>query len=456
MNRSATETAANLVRDWAGPIRARQTDGGPEWLSALRERAATEFLSGGLPGNKDEAWKYTSLRRFEELSPELGSAARARDNGDWTSLVPQAGGFGFRFVDGNLQWLQQDAPEGVSMLALADVFSQRESEDQQPLRALLEATELDGRSHAFEALNTAMLSQGVIIHVRAGVDAGLCHAHWCSGAGASPRFENFRFVVILEPGAKLSLLEQFQQAAPQGSQQGSRGQALNLVLQIQLADGASMQHVRLQSEAAENILFTFSQVEQARRSSYTCAAFDIGGALVRHSLNCRLTGPSARARVNGAFVLDHDRHVDHHICIDHMAPSCASEQFFRGVLGGHSRGVFNGRAVIRPGADGSQVRQSNANLLLSEHAEIDTKPELEIYADEVEASHGATVGSLDEQAVFYLRSRGLGESAARRMLTSAFCRTVTDRLADADLAEQVAGLLEAALPEAGSNAEEKS
>jgi Fe-S cluster assembly protein SufD len=132
------------------------------------------------------------------------------------------------------------------------------------------------------------------------------------------------------------------------------------------------------------------------------------------------------------------------VCVEHLAPGCTSEQFFRGVLGGRSRGVFNGRALIQRGADGSCVRQSNANLLLSPLAEMDTKPELEIYADEVEASHGATVGQLDEAAVFYLRSRGLSEDEARRMLTSAFCRAVTDRVADPDLSARIAELLDAA------------
>jgi Fe-S cluster assembly protein SufD len=306
---------------------------------------------------------------------------------------------------------------------------------------------VDGRGHAFEALNTALLSDGMVIHVAAGVDAGLCQAQWVCGSDIPSQLSNFRLIIILEPGARLSLLEQFHSAEPAATQQKSAGQALNVILQAQLADDAILQHVRLQKEASSNILLTFGEVQQAQRSSYSYAGFDIGGGLVRHSIKCRLQGQGACAEVNGAFVLDHERHLDHHICIDHLAPSCRSEQFFRGVLGGRSRGVFNGKAVIRSGADGSHVRQSNANLLLSDQAEIDTKPELEIYADEVEASHGATVGSLDEQAVFYLRSRGIPQAAARRMLTSAFCRVVTARLPDAGMAGQIAAHLEDSMPE---------
>ncbi|MDH3941208.1 MAG: SufD family Fe-S cluster assembly protein, partial [Xanthomonadales bacterium] len=168
--------------------------------------------------------------------------------------------------------------------------------------------------------------------------------------------------------------------------------------------------------------------------------------LVRHEFSSRLAGPGASAGFDGAFVLDRKRHVDNHISVDHASAGCSSSQFFRGVLGGKSRGVFNGKALIRPGADGSSVRQSNANLLLSGLAEVDTKPELEIYADEVEASHGATVGQLDEEAVFYLRSRGLSDPMARRLLTAAFCHAVTDRLANRELAEQLSALVDSAMP----------
>lgn len=451
MNVPAGATATNLAQRWAESLRSGEPEPGPAWLRQLRSAAVGEFRLHGLPGNKDEAWKYTSLRRLEDLNPALGVTAPDAVAAAWKPLLSSAGGFGFRFVDGHLQWLQKEAPQGVSMLSLQDLLSAAGQDQLNHLRPLLEAVDVGGRTHAFEALNTALLRDGVIIQVAAGVDAGLCLAQWGLGACADSRLTNFRLIIILQAGARLQLLEQFQDAGQPADKttnaaQKNSAQALNLLLQAQLAADSVLQHVRLQSAAATSVLLTFSDVHQAARSSYTCTGFDVGGGLVRHAINCRLAGDGARAEVNGAFVLDHERHVDQHICIDHLAPSCSSEQFFRGVLGGSSRGVFNGKAVIRPGADGSRVRQSSANLLLSDLAEIDTKPELEIYADEVEASHGATVGSLDEQAVFYLRSRGLGDTAARRMLTVAFCRAVTARLPDAGMAEQIAALLEAAMP----------
>jgi Fe-S cluster assembly protein SufD len=221
---------------------------------------------------------------------------------------------------------------------------------------------------------------------------------------------------------------------------------LNVLCQAELGAGAVFGHLRVQAESDREVLLTSTMLEQAADSSYVYRGFDLGASLARHEITVRLAGEGATADIAGAFVLDGKRHLDNHVSVEHLAAGCRSEQFFRGVLGGRSRGVFNGRALIQPGADGSIVRQSNANLLLSPLAEMDTKPELEIYADEVEASHGATVGQLDEAAIFYLRSRGLDEAAARRMLTTAFCHAVTDRVSGRGLAERIAELLDAAMP----------
>jgi Fe-S cluster assembly protein SufD len=452
---SSIASKSPLAASLAESIQTMQLVQGPEWLQSVRSDAASAFLLNGLPGNKDEAWKYTSLRSLENLSPEIGQSHNSDISEDYVPLLPASQCWGFRFQNGKSQWLPHDVPGGVKLITLKQALTGQDSDLQARLRVLLESVDVSGRGNAFQALNTALVENGVIIHVSEGIDAGTCLAQWDQGQSTTARMDNFRVIVLLEKGSRLSLHEEFRCPADgtpssQPLIEGAKGQALNLVYQTELAADSQLQQLRIQAGSADQVLFTFHEVRQGQDSSYIYTGFDIGGGLVRHDISCRLDGPAAHAALNGAFVLDEDRHVDLHLCIDHRAIDCTSEQFFRGVLGGRSRGVFNGKAIIQPGADGSKVRQSNANLLLSEFAEIDTKPELEIYADEVEASHGATVGQLDETAVFYLRSRGLTERAARRMLTAAFCRAVTAELGDTALAEHVANLLDASMPDLDS------
>jgi Fe-S cluster assembly protein SufD len=329
-----------------------------------------------------------------------------------------------------------DTTGGLTLLPLSggiEAFEER-------LQRLLAAVELNGPARTFSALNTAFLDQGLVVHVAENVDAGSLLLRWAFSPEDAPQLGNFRLILLLEPGAELKIIEQFESAEKTAS-------ALNVMTQVDLAEDAVLEHIRVQHESDSVVLLTSTSVDQAAGSKYRYSGFDLGGGLVRHELDTILAGIGARAEFNGAFVLDRKRHVDNHVSVDHASAGCSSTQFFRGVLGGSSRGVFNGRALIRPGSDESSVHQSNANLLLSPLAEMDTKPELEIYADEVEASHGATVGQLDDAAIFYLRSRGLSDAQARRMLTAAFCHAVTDRLEDRSLAERVAGMLDAAMPD---------
>lgn len=428
MNVSAMQTLADR---WAGELESLKAPEADGWMGELSRRAAAEFVAAGLPHRKIEDWKYTPVRLLTEAAPGLaggqaGSAPVSAPLVEAAARLDMAGGT----AAGALPVL----PGGATVRPLPNA-----PEALAPrLRALAEALEINGPSRAFAALNTVFLHQGLVVHVPAGVDAGCLLLRWGAGAGAEKAFGQARIVLLLDEGARLELIEQFDA--------GADG-ALNVVMQAELGKQSELAHVRVQNESDAAILFTSSRVEQDAQSRYTCRGFDLGGGLVRHEFSTVLAGEGAHADLAGAFVLDGRRHVDNHISVDHKAPNCSSEQFFRGVLGGRSRGVFNGRALIREGADGSSVLQSNANLLLSRLAEMDTKPELEIYADEVVASHGATVGQLDEAAVFYLRTRGLSDAEARRMLTAAFCHAVSDRLDDSALADRIADMLDAAMPD---------
>ena len=428
-----TATGNSLADRWSDSVGRLQHEAAPPWLSALRQAAAAQFLSGGMPHRKVEAWKYTPLNLLDglELEPDGGVAGSA---GDLSPALQQRAPV-VDIIDGQPLTDLAAAPVGVELLPLAQGIVRFEGR----LRTLFESVELGGATRAFAALNTACAEHGLVVHVAEGVDAGALALRWAFSAKGKPTMHQSRLVLLLERGAKLELVEQFQSAAETAN-------GLNLLSQVELGEGARLSHTRVQAESEQAVVLTATGVQQASDSAYRYCGFDLGAGLARHEITVQLSGSGANAELSGAFVLDGRQHADNHISVEHKAPGCRSEQFFRGVLGGRSRGVFNGRALIQPGADGSSVRQSNANLLLSPLAEIDTKPELEIYADEVEASHGATVGQLDETAVFYLRSRGLDETEARLLLTAAFCHAVTDRLDDREVAEQVAAMLDAAMP----------
>lgn len=396
----------------------------PDWLRALRHAGAEQFRAHGLPTRKDETWKYTGLGALEQNAAKLPQGPASGEICFATPIVDDEQQI--KMLDGCMLDLTCELPAGVSMLALDEAVHSGLNGLQSLLKSLPPSQPKTLSADGFSALNTATLENGLVIHVAAGVDAGRWLLNWSTTLDGTARMLNSRICLLLEAGARLELLEQFE--SPDDSTNTS-----NIVVQVELGKGAALQHVRLVQESAEAGLVTRTEVQQQADSRYAYYGFDLGGGLVRHDLHCALLGGAARASLNGAYLLDGNRHVDNHARVDHMAIDGFSEQYFRGVAGGSARAVFNTTVYIHAGADGSEAKQSNANILLSRRAEIDTKPELEIYADEVIASHGATVGQLDEQAVFYLRSRGLSEAQARQLLTTAFCRSVSDKLAAAKM-----------------------
>ena len=428
-----------LTQQWAGTFDLEFQSNGPEWLDTLRRQAASNLADNGLPVRRDEPWKYTPMTKLEAMKPVIRGMNQAKSGVDVALPADdllENPDIVIDLFDGVFSGCHGDKPAGLSVLSLQEALSSHESQ----LRPLIEAVDTTGSTNAFAALNTAFLEQGLVIAVAANANAGDILVRWTFSGKHDAGMHNFRVFVLMEPHSTLHLAEQFIDNAEQGK-------ALNVITHVELSEAATLEHVRVQHEPDNTVLLSSTDVVQSARSTYRYSGFDFGGGLVRHQLASRLLGDGAHAAFNGAFVLDGERLVDNHVSVDHSALNCSSDQFFRGVLGGKSRGVWNGRALIEKGADGSSVRQSNANLLLSDLAEMDTKPELEIYADEVVASHGATVGQLDDIAIFYLRSRGLSELAARRILTGAFCRAVSDRLDNAEIKQHISGLIHEAMPE---------
>ncbi len=432
MSELATQLAAALPQD-SGP--------GPEWVKALRNTGAEQFRAHGLPTRKDEAWKYTGLGLLDQREVQLALVTEtpASDSPHPAPLVEA--GFQVNILDGRVPGLSGELPAGLTVLPLADALDNEVTGLQALLESLPDRQPKDGSTYGFTALNTAMLDSGLFIHVAAGADAGRLLINWSTLAGDVTRLFNTRICIIIERDAKLELLEQFQ--SPQGN-----ANTCNIVTQADLAAGAVLQHIRFQAESEDAVLITRTVVSQQADSEYAHYGFDLGGGLVRHDLHTSLHGRGAKTGINGAYLLDGNRHVDNHTRVDHIAPGGISDQYYRGVAGGSGRAVFNTAVFVHPGADETEATQSNANILLSARAEVDTKPELEIYADEVIASHGATVGQLDEQAVFYLRSRGLTEKDARQLLTTAFCQSVSDKLPDPVLGEVISQRMMDVMPHA--------
>jgi len=435
---------SSLAQQWGESIQSSSQAQGPQWLDELRLSASDQLTAHGLPQRKDEDWKYTPMRVLEKLNPALASHTNGVAVDEASGLVNHAEfpvalhdkpDFEIKVFDGVLVDREGSDRPGVTVLSFAEGLKRYES----LLRKHIESVDINGSAQAFAALNTATLNQGLVIHIDRQVDAGTILLRWALSDKAGPSIHNFRIFLLLAEGARMQVLEQFESVSHTGS-------ALNVISHVDLGKNAVLDHLCLQKESENKVLLSSTRIEQAQGSRYNFAGFDLGGGLVRHELKTVFAGSGAHAAFLGAFVLDKSRHVDNHISVDHASPGCSSEQFFRGVLGGRSRGVFNGKALIRPGADQSSVQQSSANLLLSPLAQIDTKPELEIYADEVEASHGATVGQLDEDAIFYLRTRGLSEVEARHLLVGAFCRAVTDKLESRALAERISKLIDQAMP----------
>lgn len=439
-----TSATTSLAEQWTAQLAEHGESGvsAPAWLRDLRRAGAEAFEKYGLPHRKVEDWKYTSLKLLEARSHRLEEEAREDSDlskYDWPGPLLDGEITSIRLLNGRpVDDLSADGTANVESLERALAETKAGSWLEESLRGL----ELDTPARAFSALNTSMLGHGLVIDVPADTDGGALLLQWAFDTVPPAMLFNARVVIRLQAGASLTLIEQFESAA-------DHAHGLNLVTQVEVGPGARLNHVRVQQEAADAVLICRTDAAVRKGAAYAMHAFDWGGGLVRQDCHPSLLEAEACADVNGAFVLRDTQHLDHHVYVDHVAGDTRSGQFFRGVLGGKSRGVFNGKARIQQGADGSIVRQSNANLLLSRMAEIDTKPELEIYADEVEAAHGATVGQLDEDAVFYMRTRGLSDEQARGMLTSAFCKAVLDRATNlpASLGEEIAGRMESALSE---------
>ncbi len=414
---------------------AVEVRGGPEWLSEYRRESLERYLASGFPTVRQEHWKYTNLAPVAELSEEWlvaptdpGEDAAERDA--WRlarRMLGDLDAHSVLFVDGRLELdsLPENLPEGARLEPLLDSGS---------------APDLPEDGDAMTALNGALLTDGLRLTLdeTCVLDKPLYVLFIVTGNGsavASPR-------LLIRAGghSRASIVEHYA-----GTPDARR--FTNAVTDLELDDAARLSHVRLQEQPPESLEVSRLTARLQARAGLDACTLDLGGRLVRHDVAVRLEGAEASVSLNGVYLTDGRRHVDNHTRIDHVARDTRSSEDYRGVLKDRSRAVFNGKVMVHAGADGTDASQSNRNLLLSDSAEVDTKPELEIYADDVKCSHGATVGQLDESALFYLRSRGLDTETARHLLIFAFLREVLTGAGNPALARRMERMLLGSLPE---------
>lgn len=412
---------------------------GIAWLDAARRKNREAFAAGGLPDSRVEAWKYTTLRALAQRRFISGDADAAKRVVDPASLIlPGIAGVQLVFVNGvfraDLSRLD-GIPEGLSLQPLSEALRG----DVEPLRFALSRYYREP-GDAFARINASMAVDGVVLQVAANAKIEVpVQLTFVGAAGETEMAWHARNLIELGEGAELLVIEHHLGT-------GEQSQLSTLVCDVELGEGAKLHHVTLQNAGLGSNLVRRSHLRLQARAHATLHIMELGGALVRHDLQAELLGDEAQLDTRGVFMPHARQHVDTQLAIRHEALNTTSTSNWRGVANDRARGVFRGAIVVAQGSDGSDASLSNKNLLLSPGAEIDTKPELEIYADEVKAAHGATVGQLDERSLFYLRSRGIPLAEARALLTAAFCRAVLDDLSNPELREHLSDLLIAQLP----------
>jgi len=406
-------------------------DSGPAWLAGARRAGMDHFIATGFPTKKNEDWHFTSPAAIAEtdwlplrdpsgqvqpddLAPFLLGLDAPRlvfVNGRYTAALSSLAGL----------------PSRVRVLDLAGHWNDAAAENW--LTKIATPTR-----DAFTALNTAFAVDGAIVHVPADtVVETPIHLLYVTDSEAAKGATHPRTLIVADRHAVVTVIESYVTL-------GDARYFTNAVTEIQVADGAKVDHYRIERESDRAYHVGTTEVRQGRDSRYHSFSFATGGALARVNLYTVLGGEGGETLMHGLYMLDGTQHIDHQTRIEHAAPHCASREVYKGIMDDASHGVFNGKVYVQPEAQKTDGKQTNNNVLLSETAQADTKPQLEIFADDVKCTHGATVGRLDEVALFYLRSRGIDLEQARTLLTYAFAADVLERIDQPDVRKALEAL----------------
>jgi Fe-S cluster assembly protein SufD len=395
----------------------------PKWLLPMRKAGSASFAEQGFPTLKDEDWRFTNVTPITKLS--LLPAGPAAVNGAESkaingSVFAQLTGPRLVFVNGHFV-AKLSSVKPLSGGARVENLSAALAKD----AALIEkhlGRYAQVSKNAFAALNQALFADGAFIFVPQGVEIAepiqLIYISSVKNAGEAISPRN---LIIAEANSKVTIVESYLST-------GDVAYLTNAVTELVAGDNAKVEHVKLQDEAANAYHIATIAGEFGRTSNVNVHSFALGAKLSRNNIRTKLAGEGLECILNGLYLTKDEQLADHHMIVEHAQPHCASHEYFNGILDDKSKGVFHGRILVQQIAQKTDAKQTNKNLLLSDDASADTKPQLEIYADDVKCTHGATIGQLNRESVFYLRSRGMSEQTARNMLIHAFAGEIIERI----------------------------
>ncbi|MEO5896331.1 MAG: Fe-S cluster assembly protein SufD [Vicinamibacterales bacterium] len=409
---------AEKLQPWMAALENRP-QGGPRWLQDLRDRAASRFATLGFPTVREEDWRFTNVAAI--AGTEFLTAPPAPVSVSQVDALPY-GSIPLRLVVLNGRFSAElskltGLPSGVRAGSLAAAATEHAEVVQRYLGELA-----DFSARGFVALNTALSSDGAYVYIPDGVvmEQPLEILYLAVAAGAAT-MSQARSLIVAGERSQLRIVETY--VALNGGTYFTNG-----VTEVFAGENATVDHYKVQQESIDAYHIASLYVNAQRSANFSSHSFSLGGKLVRNDAEAMLDGEGAEVTLNGLYLADGERLVDNHTSIDHAKAHCPSHEIYKGILGGKARAIFNGKIIVRPDAQKTDAKQTNKALLLSDEASINTKPQLEIFADDVKCTHGAAIGQLDEDAIFYLRARGLTYFEARDMLIHAFAGEILDRV----------------------------
>ena len=404
------------------------------WLRKLRQDAFAGFCEVGFPTTHDEDWRFTNVSAIAQTAFRLTRNRRVRLSQQELEPYRVAGvACQLVFVNGHFARepsLLGKLPNGVKVSSLGGEISSNPGAIEPHLGRYL-----DFRRDAFCALNTAFVEDGAFVHIPRGtVVEEPMYLLFVSTADDAPSMSHPRNLIVAEEDSQATFVEDYVSL-------GGGAVFCNTVTELVAGDHTVLSHYMIEREHKEAFNISTLRIQQGRSANVVSHSVLLGGALVRNNVHPVLAGEGGECLINGLFIGNGHQHLDNYMLVEHASPHCDSRQFYNGILDGRSHGVFHGRIIVHKDAQKTDAKQTNRNLLLSDDAQIDTKPQLEIYADDVKCTHGATIGQMDETALFYLRSRGIDEASARKLLLLAFANECLDRMKEDSVRDHLRELI---------------